>query len=92
MAILCSSHLGSTAAAALAGVAGYDLLQRRRAILRNFPVIGHLRYLLEVLAPSFASTSPRPIRGAPVLARSAALDRGVLGGQREPGGAPLYEI
>lgn len=27
--------------------ASYDLLQRRHAILRNFPVIGHGRYLLE---------------------------------------------
>ena len=24
----------------------YDLLQRNHAILRNFPLIGHLRYLL----------------------------------------------
>ena len=38
-------------AAALAAVVGYDLLQRRRAILRNFPVIGHFRYLLEAFGP-----------------------------------------
>jgi glutamate synthase domain-containing protein 2 len=37
--------------AALAGLAGYDLLQRRRAVLRNFPVVGHLRYLLEAFGP-----------------------------------------
>jgi len=37
--------------AALIGVAVYDLLQRRRAILRNFPIIGHLRYLLESVGP-----------------------------------------
>ena len=37
--------------AALLAVAIYDLLQRRRAILRNFPVIGHLRYLLEAVGP-----------------------------------------
>ncbi len=35
----------------MAGVVGYDLLQRERAILRNFPVIGHLRYLLEAFGP-----------------------------------------
>jgi glutamate synthase (ferredoxin) len=29
----------------------YDLLQRRHAILRNFPIIGHLRYLLEMVGP-----------------------------------------
>lgn len=32
-------------------VAGYDLVQRRHAILRNFPVIGHLRFLLEGVGP-----------------------------------------
>ena len=25
----------------------YDLLQRRHAILRSFPIIGHFRYILE---------------------------------------------
>ena len=39
------------AAAALTGVVGYDLLQRRRAILRNFPIVGHLRYALEAFGP-----------------------------------------
>jgi glutamate synthase (ferredoxin) len=29
----------------------YDLLQRRHAILRNFPVIGHFRYWLEAVGP-----------------------------------------
>ncbi len=38
-------------AAALAGVVGYDLLQRRHAILRNFPIVGHLRYALEAFGP-----------------------------------------
>ncbi len=38
-------------AAALVGVTGYDLIQRRRAILRNFPLAGHLRYLLEAFGP-----------------------------------------
>jgi glutamate synthase domain-containing protein 2 len=35
----------------LIGVAVYDLTQRQRAILRTFPVIGHLRYWLEALGP-----------------------------------------
>jgi len=39
------------AAAAAAALVGYDLLQRDRAILRNFPVVGHLRYLLEAFGP-----------------------------------------
>ncbi|MEC8934091.1 MAG: FMN-binding glutamate synthase family protein [Planctomycetota bacterium] len=29
----------------------YDLLQRNHAILRNFPIVGHLRYLLEMVGP-----------------------------------------
>jgi glutamate synthase domain-containing protein 2 len=37
--------------ALLLGVAIFDLLQRRHAILRNFPVVGHLRYLLESVGP-----------------------------------------
>lgn len=45
------SHRSRAAAAALAGVVGYDLLQRRRAVLRNFPIVGHLRYALEAFGP-----------------------------------------
>ena len=37
--------------AALGGLAAYDLTQRQHAILRNFPLIGHLRYLLEAVGP-----------------------------------------
>jgi len=29
----------------------YDLLQRRHSILRNFPVLGHMRFLLEEMRP-----------------------------------------
>lgn len=29
----------------------YDLLQRRHAILRNYPIIGHFRFLLESIRP-----------------------------------------
>jgi glutamate synthase domain-containing protein 2 len=36
---------------ALVGVAVYDVVQRRHAILRNFPVIGHLRFILEAVGP-----------------------------------------
>jgi glutamate synthase domain-containing protein 2 len=40
-----------TAAAATAAVAAHDLVQRRHAILRNFPVVGHARYLVERVGP-----------------------------------------
>ncbi len=29
----------------------YDIFQRKHAILRNFPVVGHLRYLMEKIGP-----------------------------------------
>lgn len=29
----------------------YDLIQRRHAVLRNFPIIGHFRYMLEAIGP-----------------------------------------
>ncbi len=35
----------------LLAVAIYDVLQRRHSILRVFPLIGHLRYLLEAFGP-----------------------------------------
>jgi glutamate synthase domain-containing protein 2 len=36
---------------ALAAVAARDLLQREHTLLRNFPVLGHARYLLEAIGP-----------------------------------------
>ena len=37
--------------AALVGVGVHDLRQTRHAILRNYPVIGHLRFLFEFIRP-----------------------------------------
>jgi glutamate synthase (ferredoxin) len=39
------------AAAAVGAVAAHDLLQRRHAILRNFPLVGHARFWLESIGP-----------------------------------------
>src|SRR5690625_3370711 len=39
------------AGAALGGLAAHDLTQKRHTILRIYPVIGHMRYLLEGLRP-----------------------------------------
>ncbi len=36
---------------ALVGVGVYDLLQPRRSVLRNYPIIGHIRYMLEYVRP-----------------------------------------
>ncbi|MCP3939513.1 MAG: FMN-binding glutamate synthase family protein [Actinomycetia bacterium] len=35
----------------LAGIAVYDVTQKQHAILRNFPVVGHLRFILERFGP-----------------------------------------
>ena len=59
---------GVTAATltAAAAVTAYDLIQRRHAILRNFPVLGHARYLLEEVGPELrqyivtSNTEERP--------------------------------
>ena len=42
-----ATHLGHATA-----YVTYDLLQRRHALLRNFPVVGHGRYLLEAVGPA----------------------------------------
>ncbi|MFP5347922.1 MAG: FMN-binding glutamate synthase family protein [Actinomycetes bacterium] len=43
--------LPAAAAAAIGAVAVRDLLQREHSLLRNFPILGHARYLLEELGP-----------------------------------------
>ncbi len=37
--------------AALIALAAHDLTQRSHAILRNFPIVGHFRYLIESIGP-----------------------------------------
>ena len=46
-----SRALKTAPVAAAAGVAAYDLLQKHHALLRNFPLLGHGRYLLEAIGP-----------------------------------------
>jgi len=38
-------------AAVVAAWVAHDLVQRRHAILRNFPIVGHFRYWLETIGP-----------------------------------------
>ena len=51
---------------AAAAVTAYDLIQRRHAILRNFPLLGHARYFLEEVGPELrqyivtSNTEERP--------------------------------
>src|ERR687894_383515 len=44
-------RLAGAGLAGLAAVAARDLLQREHTLLRNFPVVGHARYLLESVGP-----------------------------------------
>ena len=44
--------IGSRCSAApLTALGVYDLLQRRHSILRNYPLLGHMRFLLEAMRP-----------------------------------------
>jgi glutamate synthase (ferredoxin) len=45
------TRVAAGAAAALGAVAAHDLTQKKHAILRNFPVVGHLRFTLERFGP-----------------------------------------
>ncbi|MEO6775552.1 MAG: FMN-binding glutamate synthase family protein [Kofleriaceae bacterium] len=46
-----AAWVGIGVLAALIGVVIHDLTQKRHAIIRNFPVVGHLRFWLEALGP-----------------------------------------
>jgi glutamate synthase domain-containing protein 2 len=46
-----ASRAAAAGLSALTAVALRDLLQREHTLLRNFPVIGHARYLLESIGP-----------------------------------------
>ncbi len=41
----------ATVVAAFAAVGIYDLVQRKHSVLRNYPVLGHMRFLLEAMRP-----------------------------------------
>ena len=43
--------IGSGVATALLVVVIYDLTQKKHAVLRNFPIVGHFRYWLEAVGP-----------------------------------------
>ncbi|OBK76785.1 FMN-binding glutamate synthase family protein [Mycobacterium sp. 1274761.0] len=43
--------VAAAAASALGAIAARDLFQRKHALLRNYPVVGHARYLIEAVGP-----------------------------------------
>ena len=72
---------GSFGVLVLVGI--YDLLQRNHSILRNYPVLGHLRFLLESAGPEMhqyfveSNTSGRPFdrdQRSLIYRRSKGLD------------------
>jgi glutamate synthase domain-containing protein 2 len=46
-----ASKAAAAGLSALAAVAARDLMQREHTLLRNFPVLGHARYLIEAIGP-----------------------------------------
>jgi len=44
-------RLAALAGGSLTALAGWDLWQRRHTILRNYPIVGHLRFVLEAVGP-----------------------------------------
>ena len=58
LALVAALAAGSTAGlgavarlGVLVALAVYDLIQRRHSILRNYPLAGHMRFLLEAIRP-----------------------------------------
>lgn len=45
------SAVAAAAASTLAAVAARDLFQRKHALMRNFPLLGHARYFIEAIGP-----------------------------------------
>ncbi|WP_407640033.1 hypothetical protein [Actinacidiphila paucisporea] len=63
----------------LLGLLGlWDLVQRRHSVLRNYPVIGHARFLLEGIRPAIQT------RGAPAPSTSATSPPGCRGRRPPP--------
>jgi hypothetical protein len=63
---------------ALALVGWFDLRQTRHAILRNYPIIGHLRFLFESSGPRcqyFIESTTRPAFSAPSARWSTSAPR-----------------
>lgn len=59
--------------AVIAAVGVFDLVQRRHSVLRNYPVLGHFRFLLESLRPELQRYFiERNFDGRPCTTRTCA--------------------
>ncbi|MEZ4948163.1 MAG: FMN-binding glutamate synthase family protein [Saprospiraceae bacterium] len=74
------------------GIGLYDIFQKKHTILRNFPVLGHMRYLLEMIGPEIhqyfieSNTDGKPIDRNH---RSYIYERAKLENQTHPFGTEL---
>jgi hypothetical protein len=68
--------------AIVGAVVGYDVTQKKHAILRNFPIIGHSRYLLEAVGYQKGWEMPS--------AEDTAALRVALGGGGDSGEPVVY--
>ena len=48
-------------AAMLALLGTHDLLQTQHSLLRNYPIVGHIRFILEEIRPEVRRSFPRAI-------------------------------
>jgi hypothetical protein len=68
----------------VAVVVAHDLTQRKHAILRNFPIIGHFRYLFEAVGPELrqyivtSNTEERPFSREPGSTRHPRMRTTIL--------------
>ncbi|MFE9552066.1 FMN-binding glutamate synthase family protein [Streptomyces sp. NPDC006692] len=77
---------------ALAATGTYDLLQRRHSVLRNYPVLGHLRFLMEAVRPEMQQYFiERDYDGRPFDrdTRSAVYERAKGTADQDPFGSEL---
>ena len=85
---------------ALAALGIYDVLQREHSILRNYPIAGHLRFLLEDLRPELQQyfierdydgrPYPRDVRSS-IYSRAKLENEEVAFGTELDTGVPGYE-
>lgn len=74
------------------GIGMYDLFQKEHAVLRNFPVLGHMRFLLEMIGPELhqyfveSDTDGKPIDRNH---RTYVYTRAKLGKETHPFGTEL---
>ncbi len=91
--IICYPLYGFITLAVLIFALGlYDISQKKHAILRNFPVLGHMRFLLEMIGPEIhqyfveSDTDGKPISRND---RTYVYSRAKLGSETHPFGTEL---